>query len=145
MLEEGAKAAEAYMRAADMDDLPADFWTQIIEARRFGQEKSEEEQEEHIADDAMSFLLQFYGYPASRLDPAVLRRTVDIFYAPEMTAWQPVCPARVKPSRPCTTCRVQVSPPHQLQLRPRLPAHRRLPRLSPLPRHCPSQRQRRIP
>ena len=44
--------------------------------------------EEHIADDAMSFLLQFYGYPASRMDPNVLRRAVDIFYAPEMSAWR---------------------------------------------------------
>lgn len=88
LMEEGAKAAEAYMRANGMDDLPADFWTQIIEARLFAEEKSEEEQEEHIADDAMSFLLQFYGYPASRLDPVILRTAVDIFYAPEMSAWR---------------------------------------------------------
>jgi HAD superfamily hydrolase (TIGR01509 family) len=36
----------------------------------------------------MSFLLQFFGYPASRMDPDILRRAVDIFYAPEMTAWR---------------------------------------------------------
>ena len=84
--EEGARNAEAYMRSQNMD-LPADFWRNIIEARRFAQEKSEEEQEEHIADDAMSFLLQFFGYPASKLDPVVLRNAVDIFYAPEMSAW----------------------------------------------------------
>lgn len=85
---EGAQAAEAYMRSAGMDLLPADFWPQIIEARRFAQEKSDEEQEEHLADDAMSFLLQFYGYPASLLDRDVLHRAVDIFYAPEMSAWR---------------------------------------------------------
>jgi FMN phosphatase YigB (HAD superfamily) len=84
---EGAQAAEAYMRSTGME-LPADFWANIVEARRFSEEKSEEEQEEHIADDALSFLLQFFGYPASRMDPDVLRRAVDIFYAPEMTAWQ---------------------------------------------------------
>lgn len=84
---EGARAAEAYMRSTGMD-LPDDFWTNIVEARRFSEEKSEEEQEEHIADDALSFLLQFFGYPASRMDPDVLHRAVDIFYAPEMTAWQ---------------------------------------------------------
>lgn len=84
---EGAQAAEAYMRSTGME-LPADFWQQIIEARRFAQEKSYEEQEEHIADDAMSFLLQFYGYPASRMDLNVLHRAVDIFYAPEMSAWR---------------------------------------------------------
>lgn len=88
LMAEGAKAAEAYMRSTGMDLLPADFWTQIVEARRFAQEKSDEEREEHIADDAMSFLLQFYGYPASRMDPDVLRRAVDIFYAPEMSAWR---------------------------------------------------------
>lgn len=88
LMAEGAQAAEAYMRSTGMDQLPADFWQQIIEARRFAQEKSDEEREEHIADDAMSFLLQFYGYPASRMDPAVLRRAVDIFYAPEMSAWR---------------------------------------------------------
>lgn len=86
-MEEGARAAEAYMRSRDMD-LPDDFWVNIVEARRFAQEKSVEEAEEHIADDAMSFLLQFFGYPASRLDPDVLRTAVDIFYAPEMTSWQ---------------------------------------------------------
>jgi putative hydrolase of the HAD superfamily len=85
--EAGAKAAEAYMRSTGMD-LPDDFWTNIIEARRFSEEKSEEEQEEHLADDAMSFLLQFFGYPASRMDPDVLRRAVDLFYAPEMSAWR---------------------------------------------------------
>jgi putative hydrolase of the HAD superfamily len=88
LMAEGAQAAEAYMRSTGMDLLPADFWTQIVEARRFAQEKSDEEREEHIADDAMSFLLQFYGYPASRMDSDVLRRTVDIFYAPEMSAWR---------------------------------------------------------
>lgn len=88
LMAEGAKAAETYMRSTGMDLLPTDFWTQIVEARRFAQEKSEEEREEHIADDAMSFLLQFYGYPASRMDPDVLRRAVDVFYAPEMSAWR---------------------------------------------------------
>lgn len=87
LMREGALAAEAYMRSTGMD-LPEDFATSIVEARRFAEEKSAEEQEEHLADDAMSFLLQFFGYPASRLDPNVLRRTVDLFYAPEMTAWK---------------------------------------------------------
>lgn len=88
LMAEGAQAAEAYMRSTGMDLLPADFWRQIIEARRFAQEKSDEEKEEHIADDAMSFLLQFYGYPASRMDLNVLHRAVDLFYAPEMSAWR---------------------------------------------------------
>lgn len=86
LMDEGARNAEAYMRSTGMD-LPPDFHTNIIEARRFALEKSDEEREEHIADDAMSFLLQFFGYPASVMDPAVLARAVDIFYAPEMTAW----------------------------------------------------------
>jgi len=88
LMAEGAKAAEAYMRSTGMDDLPADFWHNIVEARRFAQEKSEEEAEEHIADDAMSFLVQFFGYPTSKMDPTVLRNAVDIFYASEMTAWR---------------------------------------------------------
>lgn len=87
LMETGAKAAADYMRSTGMA-LPDDFWSNIVEARRFAQEKSEEEQEEHIADDAMSFLLQFFGYPASQMDPNVLQRAVDIFYAPEMTAWR---------------------------------------------------------
>lgn len=87
LMARGAQAAEAYMRTTGME-LPADFHINIVEARRFAQEKSAEEQEEHLADDALSFLLQFFGYPASRMDPDVLRRAVDIFYAPEMTAWR---------------------------------------------------------
>jgi FMN phosphatase YigB (HAD superfamily) len=87
LMAEGACAAEAYMRSAGME-LPDEFWSNIVEARRFAEEKSEEEQEEHIGDDAMSFLLQFFGYPASRMQPEVLRRAVDLFYAPEMTAWR---------------------------------------------------------
>ncbi len=87
LLEEGAKASAEYMRSTGME-LPEDFWNNIIEARRFAEEKSEEEHEEHIADDAMSFLLQFFGYPASQMDLNVLHRAVDIFYAPEMTAWR---------------------------------------------------------
>ena len=86
-MEEGARSAEAYMRSTGME-LPDDFYLKIMDARRFAHEKSEEEREEHIADDAMSFLLQFFGYPASKMDPAVLKRAVDIFYAPEMTAWE---------------------------------------------------------
>ena len=87
LLEEGARNAEAYMRSTGMtfDD---DFWEKILEARRFSEEKSEEENEEHIADDAMSFLLQFFGYPASKMDPEVLRQAVDLLYAPEMMAWK---------------------------------------------------------
>lgn len=87
LMADGAKAAEAYMRSTGME-LPDDFWTNIVEARRFAEEKSEEENEEHIADDAMSFLLQFFGYPVSKMDPDVLRQAVDLFYAPEMTAWR---------------------------------------------------------
>ena len=83
----GAQAAEAYMRGTGME-LPEDFATNIVEARRFAEEKSAEEKEEHLADDALSFLLQFFGYPASRMDPEVLKRAVDIFYAQEMTAWR---------------------------------------------------------
>ncbi|MFN3981065.1 MAG: HAD family hydrolase [Caldilinea sp.] len=87
LMAEGARAADAYMRSTGMT-LPEAFDIKIIEARRFAEEKSAEEQEEHLADDAMSFLLQFFGYPASRMEPAVLQRAVDIFYAPEMTAWK---------------------------------------------------------
>jgi HAD superfamily hydrolase (TIGR01509 family) len=93
LLKSGAEAAEAYMRSTGMD-LPPDFAPNIVEARRFAEEKSTEEKEEHLADDALSFLLQFYGYPASRMDPQVLRQAVDIFYAPEMTAWRLAAGAR---------------------------------------------------
>lgn len=88
LLAEGARQAEAFMRAAGMDDLPDDMAENIVRARLFAEEKSEEEREEHIADDAMSFLLQFVGYPASKMDPDVLRKAVEIFYAPEMMAWR---------------------------------------------------------
>jgi HAD superfamily hydrolase (TIGR01509 family) len=87
LMAQGAQAAEAYMRSRGME-LPADFWPNIVEARRFSEEKSEEEQEEHLADDALSFLLQFFDYPASKMDPAILHQAVDIFYAPEMSAWR---------------------------------------------------------
>lgn len=86
LMAEGARAADAYMRAAGME-LPENFDANIVEARHFAEEKSAEENEEHLADDALSFLLQFFGYPASRMDPTVLRTAVDLFYAPEMTGW----------------------------------------------------------
>lgn len=87
LMASGAHAADAYMRSTGMD-LPPDFAPNIVEARRFAEEKSVEEKEEHLADDALGFLLQFYGYPTSRMDPQVLKQAVDIFYAPEMTAWR---------------------------------------------------------
>jgi FMN phosphatase YigB (HAD superfamily) len=88
LMREGAKTAESYMRATGMDDLPEEFWESIVEARIFAQTKSDDEQEEHIAEDTLSFLLQFFGYPASKMDPDVLHRAVDLFYAPEMTSWE---------------------------------------------------------
>ncbi len=90
LMEDGAKAAEAYMRSTGMDDLPEDFWKSIVEARIFAETKSDDEQEEHIANDTLSFLLQFFGYPASKMDLDVLNQAVDLFYAPEMTAWEPM-------------------------------------------------------
>lgn len=87
LMQEGAKNAEAYMRSTGMT-FPENFWENIIEARRFALKKSVDEQEEHIANDAMSFLLQFFGYPASKMDPAILQKAVDIFYASEMVAWK---------------------------------------------------------
>lgn len=87
LMESGARQAESYMRSTGME-MPDNFWKNIVEARIFAQTKSDDEQEEHVADDALSFLLQFFGYPASRMDGDVLRRAVDIFYAPEMTAWE---------------------------------------------------------
>lgn len=89
LMAEGARNAEAYMRSTGMD-LPADFWESIVEARIFAATKSDDEQEEHTADDTLSFLVQFFGYPASKMDPDVLHRAVDLFYAPEMTAWEPM-------------------------------------------------------
>ena len=65
LMEQGAREAEAYMRSTGMT-FPDEFWNNIIEARRFAAKKSADENEEHIADDAMSFLLQFFGYPASK-------------------------------------------------------------------------------
>ena len=88
LLAESARQAKAYLRSTGMNDLPADIAENMVKARLFAEEKSEEEQEKHIANDAMSFLLQFVGYPASRMDPQVLHRAVEIFYTPEMMAWQ---------------------------------------------------------
>lgn len=86
LLARGAQDALAYMRSTGMD-LPDEIAEHLLEARRFAEEKSEDEGDEHLADDALSFLLQFFGFPASRMDPAVLHRAVDLFYAYEMTAW----------------------------------------------------------
>lgn len=86
LLARGAQEALAYMRSTGME-LPDEIGEHLLEARRFAEEKSEDEGDEHLADDALSFLLQFYGFPASRMDPEVLRRAVEIFYAYEMTGW----------------------------------------------------------
>ena len=90
LMNQGAQMAVDYMRSTGMDDLPNEFWESLVEARRFAEEKSDDEQEEHTADDTLSFLLQFFNYPASRMDGAVLGGAVDLFYAPEMTAWEPM-------------------------------------------------------
>ncbi|MXZ25164.1 MAG: HAD family hydrolase [Caldilineaceae bacterium SB0665_bin_21] len=87
LMAEGARMAQDYMEQSGMELFP-DFWEQIISARQFAQEKSEEEAEEHIANDTMSFLLQFCGYPASKMDSRVLATSVDLFYAPEMQSWR---------------------------------------------------------
>ncbi len=87
LMAEGAKNAEAYMRATGMD-LPDPFWESIVEARIFAETKSDDEGDEHVADDTLSFLLQFFGYPTSKMDLDVLHRAVDLFYAPEMSAWE---------------------------------------------------------
>ena len=86
----GAQTAMAYMHSTGMTDLPDEFGEHLVEARRFAETKSDDEQEEHTADDTLSFLLQFFDYPASRMNEEVLRRAVDLFYAPEMTAWEPM-------------------------------------------------------
>ena len=86
LLARGAAEALAYMRSTGME-LPDEIETHLLEARRFAEEKSEDEGDEHLADDALSFLLQFYGFPASRMEPEVLQRAVEIFYAYEMTGW----------------------------------------------------------
>ena len=85
--EEGARTAQQYLESQGLELFP-DFWEQVIDARRFAQQKSEDEEEEHIANDTMSFLLQFCGYPASKMDEQVLKTSVDLFYAPEMTGWE---------------------------------------------------------
>ncbi len=90
LMAQGAETAVAYMRSTGMTDLPEEFAGHLVEARLFAQQKSEDEQEEHTADDTLSFLLQFFNYPASRMNEEVLRQAVDLFYAPEMTAWEPV-------------------------------------------------------
>lgn len=84
--QEGARMAQSYLESQGLELFP-DFWEQVLEARRFAQQKSEEEEEEHIANDTMSFLLQFCGYPASQMDAQILQTSVDLFYAPEMTGW----------------------------------------------------------
>ncbi len=86
IMAEGAQTAQHYMESQGMELFP-EFWEQIIEARQFAAQKSDDEEEEHIANDTMSFLLQFCGYPASRLDEQVLTTAVDLFYAPEMVGW----------------------------------------------------------
>jgi putative hydrolase of the HAD superfamily len=90
LMSTGAQTALAYMHATGMTDLPDEFAEHLVEARRFAEEKSDDEAEEHTADDTLSFLLQFFDYPASRMDEDVLRQAVDLFYAPEMTAWEPM-------------------------------------------------------
>ena len=90
LMKAGAQTALAYMRATGMTDLPDDFAEHLVEARRFAEQKSDDEQEEHTADDTLSFLLQFFNYPASRMDEDILRQAVDLFHAPEMSAWEPM-------------------------------------------------------
>lgn len=90
LMKTGAQTAVQYMRSTGMTDLPDEISEHLVEARIFAETKSDDEQEEHTADDTLSFLLQFVGYPASRMNEEVLRRAVDLFYAPEMTAWEPM-------------------------------------------------------
>ena len=78
LMAKGAETAVAYMRSTGMDDLPEEFAGHLVEARLFAQQKSDDEQEEHTADDTLSFLLQFFNYPASRMNEKVLRQAVDL-------------------------------------------------------------------
>ena len=140
LMASGAKTAEAYMRSTGMD-LPDEFWESIIEARIFAQTKSDDEQEEHIADDTLSFLLQFFGYPASKMDPDVLHRAVDLFYAPEMTAWEAM-PGAHDLLRRLSEDGYRIAMIANHPCRPRLPAHGRLRRAASLPGCVSGQRCR---
>ena len=105
-----------------MTDLPDEFPHHLVEARRFAETKSDDEQEEHTADDALSFLLQFSNYPASRMNEEVLRRAVDLFYAPEMTAWEPM-PGAIDLLQRLARRRISARRHRQLRQRPHLSTH----------------------
>ena len=80
----GAAAATDVLIAAGLDLPREEFASKYAEALAFAERKSMLEQEEHLADDTLVFLLQFYGYP--RPDPALVRRAVDATFAPFVDA-----------------------------------------------------------
>ncbi len=82
----GARDAVAFLRSHGMDLPAAEFVEKYVEALAFAARKSALEQEEHLATDTLVFLLQFYGYP--KADPQVVRRAVDLTFAPVVDAYR---------------------------------------------------------
>ena len=84
LLEQGIKEALAFLKEQGIRLPHAEFAEKYLEALKFAARKSSLEQEEHLATDTLTFLLQFYDYP--HVEPAIVQAAVDRVFAPWVKA-----------------------------------------------------------
>lgn len=80
LAEEGAQRMTRWLTERGIA-LPPDFVTQWLAARRFAEQKSRQEGEEHTADNTLAFLLKLHGHGSPPAE--VIEGAVDAFFSAE--------------------------------------------------------------
>lgn len=84
LLRQGIQDALTFLRDAGVRVPEEEFAEKYLEALRFAARKSALEQEEHLATDTLTFLLQFYDYP--RVPAETVVAAVDRVFRPWVEA-----------------------------------------------------------
>lgn len=84
LLKRGIGDAIAFLAEQGIRVPAEEFATKYLEALRFAARKSALEQEEHLATDTLTFLLQFYDYP--RVPQEIVAAAVDRVFMPWVQA-----------------------------------------------------------
>ncbi len=84
LLRRGVQDALHFLQEQGIRLPQKEFSEKYLEALQFAARKSALEQEEHLATDTLTFLLQFYDYP--RLDPGLVQAAVDRVFTPWVQA-----------------------------------------------------------
>ncbi len=84
LLQVGVEEALTFLAEQGIRLPREEFREKYLEALKFAARKSSLEQEEHLATDTLTFLLQFYDYP--HVPAEVVQAAVDLVFAPWVAA-----------------------------------------------------------